>query len=169
MNESASLTIEIRIMLPSDWQSVKRIYREGIETCNATFETTLPTWEEWDLHHHKDARLVAVVENEAVGWSALSPVSSRAVYAGVAEVSVYVDERFHKRGVGLRLLEELISQSEELGIWTLQASIFPENSASLRLHKKLGFREVGIRERIARLHGTWRDTILLERRSPKIG
>jgi len=169
MNQNEAPAIEIRSMIPRDWPSVRQIYGEGIEGRNATFETTLPFWGEWDSHHSEDARLVAIIENEVVGWSALSPISARSVYAGVAEVSVYVDQRFHNRGVGFRLLEALIGRSEELGIWTLQASIFPENLSSLSLHKKLGFREVGIRERVAQLHGAWRDTILLERRSSKIG
>jgi L-amino acid N-acyltransferase YncA len=169
MNENEAPVIEIKSMLPGDWPSVRQIYGEGIEGRNATFETALPSWAEWDSHHREDARLVAFIENEIVGWSSLSPISARRVYAGVAEVSVYVDQRFHNRGVGLCLLEALIQRSEELGIWTLQASIFPENVPSLSLHKKLGFREVGIRERIAQLDGTWRDTILLERRSPIIG
>jgi L-amino acid N-acyltransferase YncA len=147
------------------WERVRAVYLEGIKTGQATFETDAPAWESWDTAHLKFARLVALERETVAGWAALSPVSSRKVYAGVAEVSVYVGERFRGRGLGRALLEALIHESEAAGIWTLQAGIFPENTASTALHLACGFREVGRRERIGRLDGRWRDTVLLERRS----
>ncbi|MGI8744656.1 MAG: GNAT family N-acetyltransferase [Bryobacteraceae bacterium] len=152
-------------MTASDWHSVRRIYREGLETGNATFETTCPEWEDWNARHHPFGRLIARRGDAVVGWAALSPVSARAVYAGVAEVSIYVAEADRGKGTGAALLDALASASEQAGVWTLQASIFPENTASIALHQKHGFRVVGRRERIGRLHGLWRDTVLLERRS----
>jgi L-amino acid N-acyltransferase YncA len=159
-------------MLADHWPAVREIYAEGIATGNATFATAVPDWENWDAEHRKDCRLIAVrptPSTEVLGWAALSPVSSRQVYRGVAEVSVYVAGRARGRGVGGALLEALIEQSEACGIWTLQAGIFPENVASLALHTRSGFREVGIRRKIGKLGGTWRDTALLERRSERIG
>jgi phosphinothricin acetyltransferase len=156
-------------MLPADWEQVREIYREGIATGHATFETEAPSWEAWDAAHLKFARLVARDGKGIVGWAALSPVSQRCVYGGVAEVSVYVSTARRQSGVGGKLLAALISASEENGIWTLQAGMFPENTASRALHEKLGFREVGRRERIGKLNGAWRDTILLERRSRTVG
>jgi L-amino acid N-acyltransferase YncA len=155
----------LRPMIANDWTTVRSIYEEGIATDQATFETQAPTWEQWDIAHHKFARIVLVVDNEIKGWAALSRVSARQVYAGVAEVSVYVSLSSRGRGYGRQLLEGLVNESEQNGIWTLQAGIFPENIASIQLHQRCGFREVGRRERIAQLHGTWRDTVLLERRS----
>ena len=152
-------------MAPQDWDAVRRIYRQGIATGEATFETEAPEWERWDSAHLEHCRLVAREAGAAMGWAALSPVSARRVYRGVAEVSVYVAERARGRGMGLALLEALVAESERRGIWTLQASIFPENIASLELHRKCGFRVVGRRERIAELKGVWRDVMLLERRS----
>jgi phosphinothricin acetyltransferase len=152
-------------MAPSDWESVRRIYQEGIAGGQATFETEAPSYAEWDARHHSCCRLVFEAEDGIAGWAALSPVSPRAVYSGVAEVSVYVASRFHRQGIGAALLEALVAASEAAGFWTLQASIFPENEASLTLHRKLGFRIVGRRERIAQLHGIWRDTVLMERSS----
>ena len=157
--------IVITPMLPNDWIAVSAIYAEGISTGNATFETDLPDWERWNASHLPSPRLVARCGSEVVGWAALSRVSARAVYAGVAEVSVYVASAARGQKIGLRLLEELIQHAEQNGFWTLQASIFPENTASLRLHERCGFRFVGCRERIAQLNGQWRDTLLLERRS----
>ena len=149
----------------SHWQEARRIYLDGIATGNATFETGAPPWEDWDRAHLADPRLVALDGATVVGWAALSPVSDRCVYGGVAENSVYVAERARGRGVGQRLLEELIERAEAAGIWTIQTGIFPENQASLRLHARVGFRVVGVRERLGKLHGTWRDVVFLERRS----
>jgi L-amino acid N-acyltransferase YncA len=156
-------------MLPADWPQVREIYLQGIAGGQATFESEAPTWENWDANHLEVARLIARDDGEIIGWAALSPVSSRRVYAGVAETSVYVSLERRGTGVGRRLLERLISESEENGIWTLQAVMFPENTASLALHKASGFREVGRRERVSKLNGKWRDTILLERRSLLVG
>ena len=152
-------------MTPGDWEQVRAIYLEGVREGNSTFETEAPSWEAWNDAHHKNPRLVMRDGERVLGWAALSPVSKRRVYSGVAEVSVYVTESARGKGIGRALLEALIERSEEAGIWSLQASIFPENEASIELHLKCGFREVGKRERIARLHGVWRDTILFERRS----
>jgi len=163
------MAIEIRVMTAEDWESVNLIYLAGIATGQATFETETPTWTDWNKAHLPAPRLVAVADERVVGWATLSPVSARPVYAGVAEVSVYVDEQMRGRGVGALLLEALLQESERNGIWTLQAGIFPENAASLSLHKSFGFREVGTRERIGRMKGVWRDTVLLERRSKLVG
>ena len=152
-------------MNPAHWDEVRQIYVEGLRTGDATFETDAPSWEVWDQQHLPFARLVAATENMVVGWAALSAVSARKVYAGVAEVSVYVGEHLRGQGVGRALLQRLIEQAEKNGIWTLQASIFPENQNSIALHLSCGFRTVGVRERIGRLNGIWRDTVLLERRS----
>ncbi|ABF41127.1 GCN5-related N-acetyltransferase [Candidatus Koribacter versatilis Ellin345] len=160
--------IVIAPMLSADWAAVRRIYAEGIATGNATFETEAPTWEKWSAGHVESCRLVARIGDEIVGWAALSRVSQRAVYAGVGEVSVYVAESARGKGVGLQLLHALITASETAGFWTLQAGIFPENTASIRLHEGCGFRIVGRRERIGCLNGVWRDTVLMERRCLKI-
>lgn len=159
------VNVAIEEMRVDDWEGVRAIYLEGFATGNATFETDAPDWERWNQNHLSFARLVARGENGVLGWAALSPVSSRRVYSGVAEVSVYVAGSARGLGVGQMLLVSLIQESERNGIWTLQAGIFPENAASLSLHKRCGFREVGRRERIGALHGIWRDVILLERRS----
>jgi L-amino acid N-acyltransferase YncA len=163
--------IFVRRFGTDDWESVLAIYVEGIATGQATFETTPPSWERWDSSHLSFARLVAVSNDDGrlKGWAALSPISARAVYRGVAEVSVYVGNESRGLGVGRELLNQLIVDSEKHGIWTLQASIFPENAASIALHKNCGFREIGTRERVAKLNGTWRDTMLLERRSKVVG
>jgi L-amino acid N-acyltransferase YncA len=161
--------LDIVAMQADDWESVRQIYGEGIASGNATFEIELPDWTRWDHAHRKDCRLVAREAKTVMGWAALSPVSSRAVYAGVAEVSVYVATAAHGRGIGTALLRELVRQSEQNGIWTLQAGIFPENVVSITLHKSCGFREVGLRHRIAQLAGVWRDVLLLERRSSRVG
>jgi len=161
--------VSIRQLETTDWQRVRAIYLQGIATGHATFETTAPTWEAWDAAHLEFARIVALSNGELCGWAALSSVSKRAAYAGVAEVSVYVAEEYRKRGIGLNLLQRLIAESEQYGIWTLQASVVPENNATVALHRRCGFREVGRRDRIGRLNGVWRDTILLERRSTVVG
>lgn len=158
----------IAAMLPEDWPAVERIYLEGIATGNATFETECPGWEAWDAKYPSQSRLVARGEQDVLGWAALSPVSTRRVYAGVAEVSIYVSDSARGEGVGRALLDALIAKSEENGIWTLQAGIFPENEVSVALHKACGFREVGVRKRIGRLAGAWRDVLLLERRSETV-
>jgi len=155
-------------MLPEHWPAVREIYAEGVATGNATFETEIPDWQKWDHNHRKDCRLVAD-DGGIIGWAALSPVSIRQVYRGVAEVSVYVAADARGRGVGKALLQALIEESEKSGVWTLQASIFPENVASVALHKACGFREVGVRRNISSLGGVWRDVVLLERRSTKVG
>ena len=152
-------------MKASDWEHVRSIYLEGIKSGNSTFETDAPSWERWDQGHLQFARLVLRDGDRILGWAALAPVSKRAVYRGVAELTVYVSESAQGQGVGRALLEALIAESERNGIWTLQASIFPENTASVKLHLRCGFREVGRRERIAVLNGVWRDTLLFERRS----
>ena len=163
------MDIELRPLKKEDWVAVAEIYRQGIETGNATFETEVPSWEKWNSAHLKSCRIVASRDNEIAGWAALTSVSGRSVYAGVAEVSVYVSDKYRGKKIGMRLLEALISESENEGIWTLQASIFPENNASLKIHEGLGFRRIGFREKIGRMEGTWRDTIILERRSKITG
>lgn len=160
----------IDIMRDDDWQQVRAIYLEGIATGHATFETDAPAWEGWNALHLRECRLVARRnDGRVVGWAALSPVSDRCVYAGVAEVSVYVGEEGRGQGTGRALLEALVEASEKCGIWTLQAGVFPENTASTRLHLKCGFREVGRRERLGKMNGGWRDVMLLERRSTTVG
>jgi phosphinothricin acetyltransferase len=149
----------------SDWEQVRAIYLEGIRSGHSTFETDAPTWDQWDASHLSIVRLVIRNGDRVVGWAALSPVSKRHAYRGVAEVTVYVTENNRGQGLGRVLLEQLIEAAERNGIWTLQASIFPENTASVELHLRCGFREVGRRERIAMLNGVWRDTLLFERRS----
>ncbi len=157
-------------MSPDDWEQVKSIYQEGIVTGDATFETQTPSWKQWDAGHLSTCRLVARAAKIVLGWAALSRASSRRVYSGVAEVSIYVGKQYQGQGVGEALLKALIVESEKNGIWTLQAGIFPENRASILLHEKYGFREVGRRERIGKMkNGAWRDTILLERRSKVAG
>jgi len=152
------------------WPEAKAIYEAGLATGNATFQTEAPTWEAWDQGHLAHSRLVATDDaGRVLGWAALSPVSGRCVYGGVGEVSVYVAAEARGQGVGRRLLAALITEAEAQGMWTLQAGIFPENKPSLRLHEALGFRTVGYRERIGKLHGVWRDTVLLERRSAVVG
>jgi L-amino acid N-acyltransferase YncA len=159
----------LKALRPEHWDEVATIYAEGIATGEATFETTVPSWREWDEAHLEGARVVALEKDRVVGWAALAPVSDRCTYGGVAEVSVYVAEGHRGRGVGALLLRALIEASEEHGIWTLQAGIFPENVASIRLHEGHGFRKVGVRERLGRLGRRWRDVVLLERRSEVVG
>jgi L-amino acid N-acyltransferase YncA len=159
----------IEQMKPGDWDRVRAIYLEGIETGNATFETDAPSWEAWSDSHLHFARLVARSGQSVLGWAALSRVSNRPVYSGVAEVSLYVAASARGQGIGRMLLLRLIEESEQNGIWTLQAGIFPENSSSIAVHKRCGFREIGRREGPGKLHGVWRDVILLERRSIRVG
>ncbi len=175
MDERAA-GIEITDMEASDWPAVRAIYLEGIATGLATFEHRAPEWEAWDRSHRADCRLVAraagqgEVPGRVLGWAALSPYSGRAVYSGVAEVSIYVAAEARGIGVGSALLAALVEASETAGIWTLQAGIFPDNPASLALHQRFGFRQVGVRERIGRdVTGRWRDVVLLERRSRSVG
>jgi phosphinothricin acetyltransferase len=159
------MDINLRELRPDDWDSVAAIYRQGIETGNATFQTEVPPWESWDSAHLKTCRIVACLGSEITGWAALTPVSGRCVYAGVAEVSVYVSSQYQGRKIGSMLLRKLITESENSGLWTLQSSVFPENLPSLKIHHNLGFRKVGIRKKIGKMNGKWRDTVLLERRS----
>lgn len=162
-------TFIIMPLLPSNWQQVKSIYESGIATGMATFETKAPEWEQWNNSHLPFARLVAMENNKVIGWAALSPVSNRCVYGGVAEVSVYIAPEQRGKGVGKKLLQQLITESEANGIWTLQAGIFAENTASAKLHESVGFRLVGYREKIGQLGSEWKNTILMERRSTKVG
>ena len=161
--------LDIRPLVAADWGRVRVIYEEGIATGDATFETEAPDWAAWDENHLAACRIVAELGGRVVGWVALAPVSGRCVYGGVAEVSVYVGAEARGRGVGGALLAELVAASERAGLWTLQAGIFPENEASVRLHERTGFRRVGTRERLGRLAGRWRDVLLLERRSATVG
>jgi len=161
--------MDIYTMWPVHWPEVKDIYLEGIATGQATFQADAPSWDDWDRAHLAELRYVAAVGNEIAGWVALSPVSSRCVYAGVAEVSIYIAERFRGQKIGIQLLQHVITESEKANIWTLQAGIFPENVASLRLHEKAGFRVMGYREKVGKMNGVWRDVNLLERRSKTTG
>jgi phosphinothricin acetyltransferase len=163
------LDLVIDALTAGDWAAASAIYLEGIGTGNATFETAAPEWSVWDAAHLPSCRLAARQGGELVGWAALSPISGRCVYAGVAEVSVYVAARARGCGIGKALLERLVESSETAGIWTLQAGIFPENSASIEIHKKSGFRIVGVRERLGCMNGRWRDVALMERRSRTTG
>jgi L-amino acid N-acyltransferase YncA len=156
-------------MHPENWNDVKRIYEEGIATGNATFQTEAPSWEEWNRSHLLSCRLIAVENTDVLGWAALTPVSGRCVYAGVAEVSVYIAATARRKGVGKKLLEALIKESEKNDLWTLQAGIFPENEASIKIHEECGFRLIGRREKIGKMNGKWRDTLLFEKRSSVIG
>jgi L-amino acid N-acyltransferase YncA len=161
--------MEIKTMQPEHWPSVKKIYEEGIATGNATFQTTAPEWAEWDADHVKKSRFVAIENDVVLGWAALTAVSGRCVYAGVAEVSVYVAAAARGKGIGKKLLQELITTSEENNFWTLQAGIFPENESSIKIHEDCGFRIIGRREKIGKMKNSWRDTLLLERRSTITG
>lgn len=163
------MSVVIDEMQPGDWEAVRAIYIEGISTGTATFETAAPTWEAWNDSHLQICRLTARREGEVIGWAAINPISSRACYAGVAEVSIYVSQAARGQGIGRALLLALIEQSEQAGIWTLQSSLFAQNTASRALHEAAGFRVVGYRERIARRDGVWQGTILLERRSKIVG
>lgn len=157
-------SVKVRALQPSDYPAIAAIFAEGIATGVATFETEVPSWEDWDAAHLRAHRLVAEFADEVVGWVAVVPYSRRPVYRGVGEESVYVAERARGRGVGRALLAAVIESARAGGLWTLQAGIFPDNAASLELHRRLGFREVGVRERMGRLDGAWRDVVLLELR-----
>lgn len=161
--------VTIKPMQLEHWEQVKQIYESGIATGIATFETTAPSWEKWNEGHLIFARIVAVQNNEVAGWAALSPVSSRCVYGGVAEVSVYVADKHKGKGIGKLLLQKVITESESNGIWTLQAGIFTDNVASVKLHEKVGFRIIGHREKIGKLNDVWKDNYILERRSKIVG
>ena len=161
--------IDIVPMTQAHWPAVREIFAQGIATGNATFETSVPDWAEWDARHLRACRLVAIRKGDVLGWAALSPVSARHVYRGVAEVSVYIAETARGKGIGAALLAALITESERAGLWTLQAVIHADNQASIRLHEKAGFRMVGRRERIGCMNGIWRDTVLMERRSAVVG
>jgi phosphinothricin acetyltransferase len=168
MSEGRSrLTVEA--LLPDDWDAVAAIYAEGIATGNATFETTVPAYGQWDPAHLPGHRLVARADGLIVGWAALSAVSGRAVYAGVTENSIYIAEAARGQGIGRLLLQALVEGAERDGIWTIQTGIFPENGASIALHERCGYRIVGTRERLGRLDGVWRDVVLMERRSAVVG
>ena len=162
------MPLEIGALVAGDWPAVRAIYEAGIATGDATFDTVAPAWEAWHAAHLAEHRLVARVDGQVVGWTALAPVSDRCAYAGVAEDSVYVAPEAQGRGVGRALLAAVVASAERGGIWTVQSGILPENRASVRLHQACGFRLVGVRERLGRLHGRWRDVLLLERRSPVI-
>lgn len=161
--------ITLTAMKEAHWKEVSRIYQEGMDTGLATFETKVPTWEAWDRAHLEIARVVAVLDGKVVGWAALSPVSSRCVYGGVAEVSVYICPEHQRLGIGMKLMQFLIDESEKNGYWTLQSGIFPENLPSIELHRKMGFRVLGFRERIGKRDGVWKDNVQMERRSKIIG
>jgi L-amino acid N-acyltransferase YncA len=162
-------SFSIDALQPEDWEAVRQIFLEGIATRNATFETTAPDWPTWDATHLQLCRQVARAGASVLGWAALSLYSRRAVYAGVAEVSIYIGERWRGQGVGSVLLQSLVAESERQGFWTLQSGILTENTASLQLHLSCGFRIVGRRERIGQMQGVWRDVLLLERRSLFVG
>lgn len=161
--------MEIRDMTRDDWEAVADIYAEGIATGYATFEKNIPDFTTWDANHLKIGRLVATEGTSVLGWAALSPVSSRCVYGGVAEVSVYIRSNNWNKGIGMLLMNTLILHSEEAGFWTLQSGIFPENTGSIRLHEKAGFRLIGKRERVGKLDGVWKDNLLFEKRSRRVG
>ncbi len=161
--------ITLHKMQPGDWNAVKQIYEEGIATGNATFQQQAPCWEDWNNGHLQHSRIIAKEIDIILGWAALTPVSGRCVYAGVAEVSVYLSFRARGKGLGKQLLQRLIEESESNNIWTLQSGIFPENIASIKIHETCGFHIVGTREKIGKMNGSWRDVILMERRSEIIG
>jgi len=167
--ENTHMAITFREMLAEDWASVAKIYQQGIETGNATFQKEPPAWEDWDKEHLKKCRIVATDGNTVVGWVALTPISGGCVFAGVAELSIYISNDYKGQKIGSQLLEKLILASEQENIWTLQAGIFPENLTSIAIHELAGFRKVGYREKISKMNGMWRDIVLLERRSQQIG
>ncbi|MEV0717967.1 N-acetyltransferase family protein [Asanoa sp. NPDC050611] len=162
------MDVQIRPLTAADWPVCRRIYQEGLDTGEASFETTAPDWAAFDGSRLASHRFVAMFDGRVVGWVAVSPISARPVYAGVVEHSVYVSSDARGGGVGAALLGALIASTEQAGIWTIQSGVFPTNKASLRLHEAAGFRVVGTRERIGRHHGEWRDVVLLERRSPVV-
>ena len=165
----SSDALEVRPLTADDWPAVRDIYAEGIASGEATFETTPPDWSGWDVGHVPEHRWVAVDDGAVLGWVACSDVSSRCVYAGVLELSVYVAASARGRGVGSALMRAVVRSTEADGVWTLQAGVFPENEASLALHARHGFRVIGRRERLGRREGVWRDVVLLERRSAVVG
>ena len=170
MDANKKSQVVIREMSANDWEAVSQIYEEGLNTGLATFETSVPSYKSWDDAHIKECRLVATADNEILGWAALSPVSSRCVYGGIGEVSVYVGANARGKGVGKSLLENLVKSSEEAGYWTIQSGIFPENVGSIKLHEKVGFRFIGKRERVGKTQdGVWKDNLLFEKRSPIVG
>lgn len=169
IKQDETQAVTIRNMHSKDWDAVKSIYESGIATGLATFESTAPDWDTWNEGHLPFARLVATIHEEVVGWAALSPVSNRCVYDGVAELSVYVAENHRGKGIAKSLLLEVFDESERNGIWTLQAGIFTENTASVKLHESVGLRIIGYREKIGKLKGKWKDNFILERRSKTVG
>jgi len=166
---NTKLALAVRKMTAKDWATVAQIYADGIATGFATFEKNIPSYESWDAAHMSSCRMVAIENNTVLGWAALSPVSSRCVYGGVAEVSVYIAQNSRGKGLGQLLMNALIKASESEGIWTLQSGIFPENKGSIRLHEKVGFRFIGKRERVGKLDSEWKDNLLFERRSTTVG
>jgi L-amino acid N-acyltransferase YncA len=160
--------MSIRLFKPNDWKAVAEIYEQGLLTRNATFETQVPDYDSWIKKFHSHLLWVYVGNNKVVGWAGLQPASVRKVYEGVVEVTIYVHNAAAGKGIGTALMKHLIEESEKAGIWTLYASIFPENTASIRLHVSHGFREIGYREKIAQLDGKWRNTVLFERRSKNV-
>lgn len=164
------MEIIIEKMKETDWLEVASIYLEGINSGNATFQTEVASWNEWDKNHCKNCRIVMKSDTKVIGWASISKISQREVYSGVGEVSIYFASKYRGKGLGKELLEALISRSEQYGYWTLQSGIFPENKASLALHKKCGFRELGVRKNLGRsVSGEWRSVVFLERRSEKVG
>lgn len=163
------MNVTIRSFVPSDWSMVSEIYRQGLATRNATFETEVPEYEVWIKKFHPHLLWVAKINQKVVGWAGLQPVSVRKVYEGVVEVTIYIDSAHTGKGIGTSLMKQMIAESEKAGIWTLYASIFPENIPSILLHVSAGFREIGFRERIGQLDGIWRNTVLFERRSKITG
>ncbi|MDW3651597.1 MAG: N-acetyltransferase family protein [Bacteroidia bacterium] len=163
------MKIQLRKMTATDWPRVKDIYQKGLDLGYASFETEAPAWEKWDATHLTDCRYVAETSEGILGWIALSKVSAREVYKGVAEVSIYIDPAQSGRGLGKKLMEKVIEESEKRGFWTLQSGIFPQNTASIHLHEKMGFRKIGYREKVAKRVGIWQDNVLMERRSKKVG
>ena len=161
--------MQIHLITENDYAQVSNIYGQGIETGQATFETEPPTWEQWKNNHILEFCFGVFENSRLLGWVSLSHFSSRNAYKGVAEISIYIDNQFKAKGIGNALMHHVITQSEEAGFWTLFSSIFPENLASIHLHKKWGFREIGYREKIGQMNGVWRDTIILERRSEIVG
>lgn len=162
-------SLEIDVMSSNHWSEIAAIYQEGIQTGYATFEKEIPTWEKWNNSHLESCRLIALMDNQIVGWAALSPVSFRCVYGGVAEVSIYISKNHRGQNIGNILLKKLIKESEKNEIWTLQSGVFRENIESIKLHENLGFRQIGFREKVGKLDGVWKDNILFERRSKIIG
>ena len=161
--------MEIVQIKESHYKQIAAIYLQGIATENATFQTEAASWQDWDTSHLKNSRLAAMIDNKVAGWAALSPVSSRCVYAGVGEVSIYIADKYRGKGIGKTLLTALIKDSEENGLWTLQSGILAENIGSIKLHEACGFRQIGYREKIGKLKGIWRDNVIMERRSKIVG